>query len=111
MGVLPQPLTLALTITVQMAIPASPCSMAEFLNKYRTFTTIVPFDKDRNERFLSLERSFEVLSDVYRTFDVVMSRVFLPDEEGHDAADDGDEGGDAKKAGKSKRYGVGASPK
>ena len=78
--------------------------MTEFLNKYHTFTAIVPYDKDRSERAFNLERSFHLLSDVYRTFDVLMKKVFIPDADDSEEVEDADDGdGKRRSAGKLKK--------
>lgn len=68
--------------------------MTDFINKYHAFAAIVPYDKDRAERIAGVERTFHLLSNVYRTFDLLFSIVFCPNHmEDISQADESEDGG------------------
>lgn len=55
--------------------------MTDFMNEYTSFAYTVPDNKDRSERVADLKRTFELLSNVYRTFDSLMRAVFVDGEQ------------------------------
>jgi hypothetical protein len=62
--------------------------MTEFMNEYNVFAYIVPGDKDGSqrttnlsERVANLKRTFELLSNVFRTYDSLMKAVFVDGEQ------------------------------